>query len=183
MSLKHPIRLLVIPVVFALLAKPAMALDGVAIEAGHGDATSNYRISVQSYWNKRWFTHGKWFLSGYWEFDVGRWISRPGFTGNSSLTEIGITPVFRLQSKERYWDSVWPYVEAGVGAHLLSHTQLGNRRFSTAFQFGDHVGFGVLFGRHGQFDLGYRFQHLSNADIKRPNNGINFNLVRFGYRF
>ena len=183
MSLKHSIGLLILPIILALLIKPAMALDGVAIEAGHGDATSNYRISVQSYWNKRWFTQGKWFLSGYWEFDVGRWISRPGFTDNSSLTEIGITPVFRFQSKERYWDSVWPYVEAGIGAHLLSHTQLGNRRFSTAFQFGDHVGFGVLFGRHGQFDLGYRFQHLSNADIKEPNNGINFNLVRFGYRF
>lgn len=183
MSLKHSIWLLVTAVVFTPLVKPAMALDGVAIETGYGDNTHNYRISVQHYWNKRWFTWGHWDLSGYWELDVGRWISSPGFTGNGSLTEIGITPVFRFQSKERYGGNVLPYVEAGVGAHLLSHTQLGNRRFSTAFQFGDHVGFGVLFGRHGQFDLGYRFQHLSNADIKKPNNGINLNLVRFGYRF
>jgi hypothetical protein len=53
----------------------------------------------------------------------------------------------------------------------------------SAFQFGDHLGAGLVFGGHGQFDLGYRFLHLSNADIKRPNNGINFQQVRFAYHF
>ena len=67
------------------------------------------------------------------------------------------------------------YAEAGIGAHLLSETQINDhRRFSTAFQFGDHVGVGLRFGQRGEYDLGYRFQHLSNADIKKANDGINF---------
>jgi len=38
-------------------------------------------------------------------------------------------------------------------------------------------------GEHQQFDLGYRFQHLSNGGIKKPNQGINLNEVHFIYHF
>jgi hypothetical protein len=31
--------------------------------------------------------------------------------------------------------------------------------------------------------LSYRYQHLSNAGIKQPNQGINFHLLRFQYHF
>jgi len=80
--------------------------------------------------------------------------------------------------------AVAPYLEAAVGLHLLSHTSVSlERRFSTAFQFGNHLGLGLRFGSQRAFDLGYRFQHLSNAGIKRPNQGINFHQVRFQYHF
>ncbi|MDP1996021.1 MAG: acyloxyacyl hydrolase, partial [Gallionella sp.] len=46
-----------------------------------------------------------------------------------------------------------------------------------------HVGVGARFGDRRQFDLGYRFQHLSNGGIKKPNQGINFNQIRFAYHF
>jgi opacity protein-like surface antigen len=75
------------------------------------------------------------------------------------------------------------YLEAGIGAHLISSTALGNKRFGTAFQFGDHLGFGYRFGARGAADIGYRYQHLSNADIKVPNNGIDFHQVRLQYWF
>jgi hypothetical protein len=65
----------------------------------------------------------------------------------------------------------------------LSHTQIGDKRLSTAFQFGDHLGFGYRFGARSAFDLGYRYQHLSNGSIKRPNPGINFHQVRLQYHF
>jgi len=65
----------------------------------------------------------------------------------------------------------------------LSKTSLGDKRFSTMFQFGDHLGVGYRFGTKGAFDLSYRYQHLSNASIKRPNNGINFNQIRLQYHF
>jgi hypothetical protein len=29
----------------------------------------------------------------------------------------------------------------------------------------------------------YRYQHLSNANLKSPNQAINFHLVSFGYAF
>jgi hypothetical protein len=65
----------------------------------------------------------------------------------------------------------------------LSETSLGERRFSTAFQFGDHLAIGYRFGGKGQYDLSWRFQHLSNGGIKQPNDGIDFFQARFQYHF
>jgi hypothetical protein len=78
---------------------------------------------------------------------------------------------------------VGPFIEAAVGFHLLSHTSIGDRRMSTAFQFGNHIGVGYRFGAKAHYELGYRFQHLSNASIKRPNPGINFHQIRLQYHF
>jgi hypothetical protein len=67
---------------------------------------------------------------------------------------------------------------------LLSATSLNSQRqFGSSFQFGDHVGAGVRFGEKGQYDLGYRYQHFSNAGIKGPNQGINYNELRLQYHF
>jgi lipid A 3-O-deacylase len=80
--------------------------------------------------------------------------------------------------------SISPYVEGAIGFHLISPVRLEESRgFSTAFQFGDHIGAGARFGEHGRYDLGLRFQHLSNAGIKKPNNGINFTQLRFQVHF
>jgi opacity protein-like surface antigen len=78
---------------------------------------------------------------------------------------------------------VSPYAEAGIGPHLLSETSLGYKQYSTAFQFGSLIGFGLGFGDKGQYELSYRFQHISNNDIKTPNNGINLHILRLGYSF
>ena len=158
---------------------PARAVDGVSIEAGSGDGADMARVGVQWDWKSRWFQGQNWHLGGYWDLALGQWhrSSPPGY--NENITEIGLTPVFRWQRN----DLQGLYLEAAVGFHLLSRTSLGDRRFSTAFQFGDHLGAGFRFGAKGEFELGYRFQHLSNGSIKRPNDGINFNQVRFQYRF
>jgi len=50
-------------------------------------------------------------------------------------------------------------------------------------QFGTLVGFGLGFGEHGQHELSYRFQHLSNANIKHPNNGMDLHMILFSYNF
>jgi hypothetical protein len=158
---------------------PAMAVDGVAVEAGNGDGADMGRVAVQWDWSKRWWQGQNWHLGGYWDLGLGYWRRdvQPGQNGD--ITEIGITPVFRLQQN----DLLGAYAELAVGAHFLSHTSLGEKRFSTAFQFGDHVGAGYRFGAKGAFDVSYRYQHLSNGSIKRPNNGINFNQIRLQYHF
>ena len=94
-----------------------------------------------------------------------------------------MTPVLRLQRDANLSSGVTPYAEAGIGTHLFSNTKLGNRDFSTAFQFGSIVGVGVGFGERGQYELSYRFQHLSNADIKKPNDAHDLHLLRLGYNF
>ncbi len=157
----------------------ARAVDGFAFEAGRASQTDMTRIAVQWQWSQRWFQSDSRHLGGYWDLSLAEWSRdhRPG--ERESLTEIGLTPVFRLQANNLRGF----YVEGGIGAHLLSSTQLGNKRFGSTFQFGDHLGFGYRFGARGAMDLGYRYQHLSNADIKQPNNGIDFQQLRLQYWF
>lgn len=156
------------------------AVDGIAVELGKSDGTDMGRIAIQWDWGKRWLQSQGWHLSGYWDLGLGYWKRddvRPG--QNDDIAEIGLTPVFRLQHN----DLRGLYGEIAIGAHFLSKTSLGDRRFSTSFQFGDHVGVGYRFGTKGAFDLSYRYQHLSNGGIKQPNDGINFNQVRLQYHF
>ena len=51
------------------------------------------------------------------------------------------------------------------------------------FRFGDLIGFGGLLGAKDRFEVGYGFQHLSNAGISDPNDGINFHQIRLGYNY
>ena len=94
---------------------------------------------------------------------------------------MGLTPVFTLRTAAQ--SSVSYYVEAGIGVHLLSHTQVDGRVLSTAFQFGELVGGGVNFGDHGQYGVGLRLQHISNGCIKEPNYGLTVGEVRVSYSF
>ena len=177
---KKPWAEFILTALLAAASVPAFAVDGIAVEAGHGDSTDMGRIAVQWDWKSRWFQGKDWHLGGYWDVGIGYWKWRDALPGqNENITEIGLTPVFRFQQN----DLKGIYVEAGIGFHLLSRTSLGDRRFSTMFQFGDHLGLGYRFGDKGAFDLGYRLQHLSNASIKRPNDGITFHQVRLQYHF
>lgn len=158
--------------------QPSHAVDGLAIESGQEHRTDMRRVAAQWQWSQRWLEGGQWHLGGFWDLGLAQWEqSAPGTRGR--LRELGLTPVFRLQAG----DLRGVYFEAGVGIHLLEATSLGNKRFSTAFQFGDHLGFGYRFGARGEFDIGYRYQHLSNAGIKLPNSGLDSNQIRLQYWF
>ncbi|EJO58745.1 lipid A 3-O-deacylase domain protein [Burkholderia multivorans ATCC BAA-247] len=74
--------------------------------------------------------------------------------------------------------------EAGAGVRLLTHPTISdNFSMSTAFQFADVVGVGAQFGERQQYQVGYRFQHVSNAGIKEPNPGVNFHQFYVQYNF
>ena len=167
-------------------APAAHAFDAMSVEYGDSNSTNAdvqmYRVGLQWNWGKQWLPIGNWHLGGYWDATLGYWDNNsPGKT-NESIIDVGITPVFRFQ--QTTLSTVSPYVEAAIGFHLLSHTSISTQRqFGTAFQFGDHVGFGVRLGDKGRYDLGYRYQHLSNGSIKGPNNGINFHQIRLQYNF
>jgi len=162
--------------VIALLAPmQARAVDGLSVEAGSGGSVDVWRVGAQWKWQSKWFASGNWHLGGYWDLQLGQW---DGGAGN--ITDVGITPVFRLQSN----DGRGPYLEGAIGAHLISKKQITpTTRTSTSFQFGDHIGVGVRFGDKGRYDLGLRLQHLSNGSIKRPNPGTNFAIIRLQYNF
>ncbi len=175
----------------SLMTTRASAVDGVFIEYGRGNASvissasmvKMYRVGALWNWHKSWLNDGAWHVTGSWEASLGSWRGFKPDANNQTVTDIGITPVFRLEQKEG--SGMTPYLEAGVlGIHLISPTSIySGRNFSTALQFGDALGFGVSLGERRQFDLGYRFQHLSNGNIKRPNNGVDFNQIHLVYRF
>ena len=165
-----------------LFSGKVFALDGMSIEYGHGYSANMGRVTALWNFDRKWFDNGDWMVTGFWEASIGAWRGHSAQGNNQTVADIGVTPVFRFQ--QRKLSGVAPYLEGAVGFHLISPTFIyTNRHFSTAFQFGDHIGFGLRFGDRHQFDLGYRYQHLSNADIKKPNQGINFSQVRFTYHF
>ncbi len=165
-----------------LLSGNAFAVDGFSLEVGNGQHTDTARVGAFWNFNKTWFNEGDWLVTGFWEANVGTWRGNSAVGNNQTITEIGLTPVFRLQQKSP--SGFAPYLEGAIGVHFISPTFIyTNRKLGSSFQFGDHLGFGVRFGEKQQFDLGYRFQHLSNGGLKVPNQGININELHFSYHF
>jgi hypothetical protein len=161
----------------------AAGIDSFAVGGGRstGDDVNRASLAITSDWGKPLLRiSSDWHLGGFWEASLSQWHKGDVAPGeNDNITDVGFTPVFRVQPNSL----TGLYLEAGIGLHLQSATQIGSKRMSTAFQFGDHLGFGYRFGAKRAFDLGYRFQHHSNASIKRPNPGINFHEVRLQYHF
>ncbi|MGH8629252.1 MAG: acyloxyacyl hydrolase [Burkholderiales bacterium] len=159
----------------------ASAGDGISLSAGAGDYT--YRAEVAWFRETsvpRWQFHN-WQLRCNLEADLAYWKPSGARDEGRSITEAGLTPVFRLS---RLSDESRFFVEAAVGVHFLSHTSIyRGREFSTSFQFGDLIGAGWRFGQRREYEVSLRLQHFSNAGIAHPNQGIEFAILRFARRF
>jgi len=161
-------------------------IDAISLSFGEdndNNETKVYRLGLQNKWERSWLNGGAWYVGGYWDAELSYMESDHKKSKNDELFAIGLTPVFRMQRDADLSSGVSPYAEAGIGPHLISETRLGNQRYSTALQIGAMLGFGLGFGEKGQYELSYRYQHLSNGDIKTPNNGMNLHLLRLGYSF
>jgi len=164
----------------------AGAVDGISFEYGKSDSSNVdvnlYRVALQWDWGVKWLDTGGWHLGGYWDLSAAYWDNNSTPRDNSGLADVGFTPVFHFGQDNPSGFS--PYVELAVGAHFLSATSINSqRRFGSSYQFGDRIGAGFRFGDKGEYDLGYSYQHESNAGIKEPNQGINFQQVRLMYHF
>jgi lipid A 3-O-deacylase len=168
-------------IAFTTLAAPSYAADSVSFELGSGNRTRLSRLGAQWSWERNWDISENTRLSGYWDFSLAQWRGKrhqdePG--SRQQLTAIGFVPIFRLEPK----DKSGVYFEIGTGPHLLSELYDNNRRqLSTRFQFGSVLGLGYVFST--KLDAAIRYQHYSNASIKKPNDGVNFFIVRLSYAF
>ncbi|MGB5105671.1 MAG: acyloxyacyl hydrolase [Candidatus Zixiibacteriota bacterium] len=148
-----------------------------ALELGYGEGIDNtklLRLNLQWTYSPPLFTNRGFEVAGIAQLGGGIW------RGDRDIVDISATPVFRLQGAD-HSPNIRPYFEAAIGFHYISDIQMRQRVLSTNFQFGDHLGIGVVFGKSKTIDVSYLFQHLSNASIKRPNSGINFHILRIGY--
>ena len=167
-------------------APAAAVLDGAALEVGVSDvsacSTTLFRVSLQHFRDGAWYRGESWLGTSHWDFSLGRWDNHSLHATNAQVMDLGVTPVFRLERAGS--TCVVPYVEAAVGIHVLSHTSVSDRRaFGSPLAFGDHLGAGLLLGADRAYELGYRFQHVSNGGAFPPNMGINHHILRFGMHF
>jgi hypothetical protein len=162
-------------------AQSAWAPTGAWLQAGSADETQT--LTAGLVWDWSWQRAlGRGVISGYWEASIGRWHSNEE-TGSSSywVTQVGITPTLRWQPGS------WPeglLLEVGIGLNsLVPIYRSGDKHFSTAFNFGDHIALVKQFGERRREELALRFQHYSNAGIRHPNPGENFVQLRYTHRF
>jgi lipid A 3-O-deacylase len=148
-----------------------------------GAASDTHAVVFGATWPWAWqrqFRGGT--VAGYWEASFGRWsTTRDDVRSSAWVTQAGVTPVVRWRPQS--WGGDW-YVEGGIGANvLLPIYRSHDKRFSTAFNFGDHVAIGRRFGAAHEHELSLRVQHFSNAGIKKPNPGEDFLQLRYSHRF
>ncbi|KAF1050135.1 acyloxyacyl hydrolase [Xylophilus sp.] len=163
-------------------AQQSPTAPGYGLHVQYGSAehgTDSYTIGVTKPWD--WQT-GLWGtqVTGYWDLYGSRWQIDQRLDRDHTWL-IGLTPAFRVRFDEGR--SPW-FLDAGIGITAtdhLYHTQ--NKKFSTAFNFSDHLGVGYSFGAAREHEIQLRLNHLSNASIKKPNPGENFVQVRYAYHF
>ena len=104
----------------------------------------------------------------------------PDLGGITRRFDVNVTPVWR--SETAFGGAAKGYVEAGLGAYLLSHTiNNDTNRLPTSLEFGSHLGVGLQLDP--RLSVGLAVQHISNAGIKQPNGGINLYMLTASYRF
>lgn len=160
--------------IYVSQARAADANTAWYAQAGVAEDARSITVGLSRDW--RWqkqYRYGH--VSGQWQSELGRWHS-----DTETSTQLGVTPAVRWRPNG--WSEGW-FIEGGIGLNVIFpkyDTQA--KRFSTTFNFGDHVALGKRFGTDGNHEWSLRAQHFSNARIKRPNPGENFLQIRYTYR-
>jgi hypothetical protein len=77
-------------------------------------------------------------------------------------------------------DKLSPYIMGSVGPHYIS---VVTNDQANGFIFADTIGVGFYYflTKNSAINLGYRFRHISNADLADPNSGIDTHSGTIGY--
>ena len=163
-----------------LLAGAGQALaDDWGMVVGAGDESAK-KVGIIAGWDReRPLWQGeKWHLGLRHEVELGFW----DVPHASDTVEFGYSPIFRLIRPLGQHERL--FTEGSVGVRLLSNTRMSSdTNLSTAFQFSDMLGVGYQWGPKQRHTVGTRYVHLSNAGIKKPNDGMNFGLMYYQYKF
>jgi lipid A 3-O-deacylase len=174
---KRIIALVLLAAPLAAAAQQEDASPSLTATYGYGQGVVVY--GVGALWHVPWGAeslarHGLDVLLGV---DVLRLQGDTQATGNHFLWNGNVTPYLRWRPAEGVWHST--FVEVGVGIQLLSDSTLSGssgyaHNFGTRLQFGERLAVGLSFGPHGRYEIAPFFQHVSNAKLKEPNDGLTY---------
>ena len=156
-------------------ALPAQALP-VMVDAGRGNAIQFFGLATNAVERRDIRPDWSWQLDRSWTARVMYWNAEHPHPYGKHLWDASLMPTVRLS--ERRFEVLQPFVEAAIGAHLLSATALDNRSLSTAFQFGEQLAVGVRIPGRVPLSISVRAEHVSNGGIKQPNSGVTFAAFR-----
>jgi opacity protein-like surface antigen len=166
-----------------LLAAAPTGAAGAEIILRHGEGggghyeRSGIGLRLGPLWSTEW---GGWSAQLRPELELSHFrYTGPAPAAPDGLTQGGAIAHFR--AVRRGSDRLRPYAEAGLGLSLFSNDRLGEKAFSTHFQFSQHLGLGVRFAKSGF--AGYQYSHYSNGDIDLPNSGIDLHQLVVGVDF
>ncbi|PLA75432.1 acyloxyacyl hydrolase [Hydrogenovibrio sp. SC-1] len=165
--------------------KPPCSLDpGIDIhrltlstDIGSDNTVGFQRVSLGANWQTPIYQMGNYQLTGRMELNAGTWRSSLTAPLNKSGHIFGLNPVFQSRY---HLGKINPYFELGGGPNWLSNATIENEFKSTQFQFGSIFGFGV---QTTEFEVGYRYLHISNAGIELPNPGTDFHNLHLAITF
>jgi len=160
------------------MAHSSESTYGIGVASGSGSDGTLKSLNItthEGFWSRELGTG--WSLIAELESSLTR-IQGKG-SNNREVWVVGISPVLTLQSKESP-----TFLELGVGLSYFDTKQITDSlSVGTHLEFADLVGFGFKFGRKGQYDLGFRWIHYSNAGISTNNPGLDFQAIRFRAKF
>jgi len=150
-----------------LLATKSLAAAEIGLITGRSTESDETDIVRLIY--RQPLSATQWWMPTHLQLGGSLWRV-PDVRGSNRRLDLNATPVWRSMNS-------WGYVEAGIGAYLLSKTiNSPEHRLPSSFQFGSHIGAGL---RLGAGTIGIALQHLSNAGLKQPNGGIDLILVQY----
>jgi lipid A 3-O-deacylase len=124
-------------------------------------------------WNLPW----GWDLGKEWHLQSRLDLSAGWLGDRDNRATIGTVGPSLVLSRERLPVSL----EGGVSPTFISRQDFGTKDFGTDVQFTSHLGLNWDFAAHWR--LGYRFQHMSNANLAASNPGLNMHVFALSYRF
>ena len=149
--------------------------DAFFVQAGRAPDTVALALGLVWDWDRIGELGKHALVTAYGEFVLGQWRADE-VSGHAIITQIGFTPVLRLWAAGA--PSRW-FVEGGIGINALTPVyRTRKKRFSTTFNFGDHLAIGYRQPRPDGWEWSLRLQHFSNAGIDQPNPGENFVQLR-----
>ena len=153
-----------------------MHLESSGIRGGFsakGSKLSFYQTEAFTDWNLPWRWEPEWGFRLQTKLDASAgWMNGRGdhaFVGTlGPLVSLG-------------WKDFPLRLDFGSNPTILSRDEFGQTDVGIPFQFTTHAQLMLELGKH--VTVGYRYQHMSNADISRSNPGVNMQMLSLGYRF